>query len=194
MSFFLGDQRHVRLPGIFGPGNVDMFTKAAQALEQCNVFHRHRFAAEQVVPLDPLDGIGSLGRGKMSQSDCGLEAPFCGKTSGATEGALDLGLERIQLRCALDADQKAVRIEAFADVGLCEGQLEGFPGKAGEGEIDLLHPVPVRHLSDETEGDVMVLGRNPLHAGHGTAHQRQRFPDIGRKVECDKKSQVARFP
>lgn len=130
----------------------------------------------------------------MPQRDGWLEAAPGWWTAGTAKGAFNLGLQRLQLAGALDPDQETVRSETFPDVGLSERKFERLPSKAGEGEVDFLQPVPVGDLSDEAEGDVMVFGWNPLHAGHGTAHQRKRFPDIGRKVECDKKSQEARFP
>ena len=130
----------------------------------------------------------------MPQRDSWLKAPFRGRASGPAKDAFDLGLERLKLWSAFDPDQKAVGIEPFADVGLHERQIEWLPGQAGESQVNLLQSVPVRDFSDEAEGDVMVLCRNPLHARHGTAHQRKRFPDVDRKVECDKKSQEVRFP
>lgn len=130
----------------------------------------------------------------MPQRDGWLEASLRGRASGAAKDTFDLRLERLKLWRAFDPDQEAVGIKTLADIGLCERQIEGFPGQTGEGEVDFLQSVPVRNFPDEAERDVVVLCRNPLHTGHGTAHQRQRFTDIDRKVECDKKSQEARFP
>ena len=171
-----------------------MFALAPHAFEKCNVLYGDGFAAEEIVPLDPFDGVRPLVREKMSKGDGGLEAALCWWAASTAKGAFDLGLQRIQLAGAFDPDQEAVRRETFANVSLSEGNFERLPGEAGEGEVDFFQPVPISDLSNEAEGDVMVFGRNPLHAGHRTAHQRKRFPDIGRKVECDKKSQEARFP
>lgn len=171
-----------------------MLSKAAQTFKKCNVLYGHRFAAKKIVSLDPLNGIRPLAGGEMPQRDGWLEASLRGRTSGTAKDTFDLRLERFKLWRSLNPDQKAVGIEALADIGLCERQIKGLPGQTGEGKVNFLHSVSVRDFPDEAKRDVVVLGRNPLHAGHGTAHQRQRFTDIDRKVECDKKSQEARFP